>query len=112
MRPAPVRERAAIVRAGIEGLMSALDRDEHAETVNWYARRYGRYAAVDAHEELSDDEFTALILAADGFTSKQIASRTNVSARTAEARLERVRDKLGAVNRIHMVVRAMRAGLL
>lgn len=43
------------------------------------------------------------ILLSQGHTSKEIGQRLNISPRTVEVFIDKVRDKTGTRNRIHMV---------
>lgn len=51
-------------------------------------------------------------MAADGYSAKEIAQRVKIAPRTVEKHLDQARLKLGARNRVHMVTRAIHAGVL
>lgn len=61
---------------------------------------------------VSPGQLDALRMAANGFTSRQIAGRLGVSEQAVHLRLKAVAHALGARNRTHAVVVAARIGLL
>jgi DNA-binding CsgD family transcriptional regulator len=60
---------------------------------------------------LSKRELECLKLTADGLTSEEIATRLGLSVHTANQYLANTTQKLNAVNRMHAVAKALRAGL-
>jgi PAS domain S-box-containing protein len=58
--------------------------------------------------KLSDRERTVLLLAAEGFTDKEIAKHLNLSQRTVGTYWERIRQKLGQHPRSQLVARFVR----
>ena len=60
---------------------------------------------------LSKRELECLKLTADGLTSDEIACRLGLSVHTANQYLANTTQKLNAVNRMHAVAKALRAGL-
>jgi len=61
--------------------------------------------------KLSKRELECLKLTADGLTSDEIANRLGLSVHTANQYLANTAQKLNAVNRMHAVAKALRAGL-
>ena len=61
---------------------------------------------------LSNREFEILQLIMNGLTSKQIANNLGISYRTVEIHVGSIVAKLGASNKVHAVVIALRAGIL
>lgn len=57
-------------------------------------------------------EREVLRLAANGYTSKEIALQITIAHRTVERHIENARLKLGARNRAHLIGKALKAGLL
>jgi DNA-binding NarL/FixJ family response regulator len=68
--------------------------------------------AEDGREPLTPVELELLQLLAQGLTNKQISERTQWSVGTVKKYVQRLLDKLGAVDRTHAAVLAMRLGLL
>ncbi len=64
-----------------------------------------------AASPLSPRELECLRLTADGLTSDEIAARLGLSVHTANQYLSNTIAKLNAVNRMHAVAKALRAGL-
>lgn len=71
-----------------------------------------RPLASDALPNMSKREIECLRLTANGFTSEDIASSLGLSVHTANQYLTSSAQKLNAVNRIHAVAKALRAGLI
>ncbi|BBC29807.1 hypothetical protein SGFS_011010 [Streptomyces graminofaciens] len=69
-------------------------------------------AAGNRSEQLSPREREILLLAAHGMSDSEISASLSISPRTVGAHLSSIRDKLSAKNRTHLVVRALRAGVL
>jgi DNA-binding CsgD family transcriptional regulator len=65
-----------------------------------------------AGAQLTAREREVLRLAANGFTSKEIAQQIAIAHRTVERHIENARLKLGARNRAHLISKALKAGLL
>ncbi len=65
-----------------------------------------------AHTRLTVRESEVLRLAANGYTSKEIAQQITIAHRTVERHIENARLKLGARNRAHLISKALKAGLL
>lgn len=61
---------------------------------------------------MSKREIECLRLTANGFTSEEIAAALSLSVHTANQYLTSSSHKLNAVNRIHAVAKALRAGLI
>jgi len=68
-----------------------------------------RKPAVDL---LSPRELEVLKLVAKGFTSREIADRIGLSAKTVEGYRARIGDKLGTTSRADFIRHALQAGLL
>ena len=69
-----------------------------------------RRAVERAGEPLSDREIEILRLAAKGLSNKQIASQLCLSARTVQAHLGNIFNKLGVGSRTEAVLHAVRRG--
>jgi DNA-binding CsgD family transcriptional regulator len=74
-----------------------------------YAR--SRNSAEAGLPPLSKRELECLKLTADGLTSDEIACHLGLSVHTANQYLANTTQKLNAVNRMHAVAKALRAGL-
>ena len=61
---------------------------------------------------LTRREIEALKWSAEGKTTEEIGTALGISFETAKAHLDSARYKLGALNRVHAVTKAMRAGLI
>lgn len=61
---------------------------------------------------LTRRDVECLRLTADGLTSEQLAERLGLSVHTANQYISAVVDKLDAVNRMHAVAKALRAGII
>lgn len=61
---------------------------------------------------LSDREMEVLTFVAEGFTSKEVAEKLNVSKSTVDFHLENVYKKLKVRNRLQAVRVAVREGIL
>jgi DNA-binding CsgD family transcriptional regulator len=61
---------------------------------------------------MSKREIECLRLTANGLTSEEIAAELGLSVHTANQYLTSSAQKLNAVNRIHAVAKALRAGLI
>jgi DNA-binding CsgD family transcriptional regulator len=76
----------------------------------------GSPAVVSAYwnrsDRLSPREAEILLLAAHGMSDSEISAQLSISPRTVSAHMARIREKLRAKNRTHLVGRALRAGVL
>lgn len=63
-------------------------------------------------QELSPREFEVLSATAQGKSDKQIAYELGISTQTIKIHQARIREKLGANDRTHAVVKALFCGLL
>lgn len=70
-----------------------------------------RRSELPGTPKLSKRELECLKLTADGLTSEEIAARLGLSVHTANQYVSNTTQKLNAVNRIHAVAKALRAGL-
>lgn len=70
-----------------------------------------RFTAPSA-SNLSLREREVLVGVARGFTSREVAERLGLKAKTVETYRARLQDKLGATNRAALVAYAIRSGLL
>jgi DNA-binding NarL/FixJ family response regulator len=61
---------------------------------------------------LSARRRTILSLVAEGLSNREIAARTNLSALTVKGYIEEILEALGARNRVHAAVLAIRRGLI
>ena len=85
-----------------------------------HARCFGLFVDVARQRPLdsakqpamSKREIECLRLTANGFTSEEIAAALGLSVHTANQYLTSSAHKLNAVNRIHAVAKALRAGLI
>lgn len=64
------------------------------------------------HGNLTKRDIECLRLTADGLTSEQLAARLGLSVHTANQYVSAVVEKLDAVNRMHAVAKALRAGII
>lgn len=111
----------AAIDAGAEGYVTksiryadlvAAVREVHAggrplgETI---ARKLARR---DRDKPLTPRELEVLAKVRDGLTAVEIGERLAITARTARAHIEAVKEKLGAVNSAHAVARGFELGLL
>ena len=73
-----------------------------------------RIAAADrtGAPAISKREIECLRFAADGYTSEEIAGLLGLSIHTANQHLTNTVQKLGAMNRMHAVAKALRLGLI
>ncbi|KND26788.1 MULTISPECIES: response regulator transcription factor [Streptomyces] len=68
--------------------------------------------AVDSDGRLSARELEILLLAAHGMSDADMSRRLSISPRTVAAHMRSIREKLCAKNRTHLIVTALRAGIL
>jgi len=76
-----------------------------------YVQR-AKKASLDPYDTLTTREREVLQLAAEGYTSAEIASRLFISARTVETHRANLMHKLGLTNQIDLVRYALRRGIL
>ena len=108
-RPArPVEEAARELRA--EGARGALDRDA-VEAVLAAAGHRARPVRKGAPCGLTDREVEVLTLVARGFTTKEVASRLGISAKTADHHIQSVYGKIGVTTRAAAALFAAQTGL-
>lgn len=69
-------------------------------------------APDEAFTPLTDRETDVLRLVADGHGNKEIAAQLNVSVSTVKLHVQDILSKLGASDRTHAAVKALRQGLL
>ncbi|WP_215452175.1 response regulator transcription factor [Streptomyces sp. ATCC 21386] len=67
---------------------------------------------VDSSGRLSAREMEILLLAAHGMSDADMSRQLSISPRTVAAHMRSIREKLCAKNRTHLVVTALRAGIL
>jgi DNA-binding CsgD family transcriptional regulator len=120
------------VRGPINGLWALFSVTSNESEASWSARRYqlqrdivllahyvhqhayGLHAkdvAVDLNA-ITKREIEALELSADGMPVADIAISMRISAETVKTHLDSARYKLQAINRVHAVTKAIRAGLI
>lgn len=68
--------------------------------------------AVDSCGRLSARELEILLLAAHGMSDADMSNRLSISPRTVASHMCSIREKLSARNRTHLIVTALRAGIL
>ncbi len=91
------------------GLLSAEDRQAVGQ---WFARQYANESAAPGAPHLTPMEWRTLRLYAEGRSARLVAEQTNQSKRTVERNLNSIKDKMGAENRIQMIVKAVQWGML
>lgn len=97
----------------------AIDADEDT-LADVHARCHALFSTVaslrpidgDLNRRMSKRELECLKLTANGLTSEEIARELGLSVHTANQYLLNTTQKLNAVNRIHAVAKALRAGLI
>lgn len=67
---------------------------------------------VDSSGRLSARELEILLLAAHGMSDADMSRRLSISPRTVASHMRSLREKLCAKNRTHLIVTALRAGVL
>lgn len=72
---------------------------------------FNQYSLASA-PTLTRREIEILEYVTEGLSAKEVARCINISPRTVDRHIENVRLKLHAKNRTHMVVRAVKEGLL
>lgn len=96
----------------LDAVMDSLSPEQRPMLARAFVRKYAAEAAHDAAPRLTGVEWQVLRLTAEGFTSGQVGRRIGFAQRTVETRLDSIRKKMDAVNRVDMVVKAMRLGML
>jgi DNA-binding CsgD family transcriptional regulator len=61
---------------------------------------------------LTPREREVLLMLADGFSAKEVALKLNITSRTVESHIDKLRLKTRSRNRTHMVAQAIQLGLL
>jgi DNA-binding CsgD family transcriptional regulator len=61
---------------------------------------------------IRDKEVELLTLCADGFTTMEIANKLDISPRTVEAKLDRLREKLHAPHKPALIAKAFRLRII
>jgi DNA-binding NarL/FixJ family response regulator len=119
----------ACVRAGVQGyLLKDVPAEDLRRGVRALARGEGviapriaplvllavRQAEANAPSELllSGRRLAILRLVAEGWSNREIAAQANLSELTVKGYLEDILDTLGARNRVHAAVLAIRRGLI
>jgi DNA-binding NarL/FixJ family response regulator len=74
--------------------------------------RRGRQAPPQELEQLTDREREVMVLVAEGLSNDEIATRLVISPATAKTHVSRAMVKLGARDRVQLVVYAYEAGLI
>ncbi|WP_328507952.1 response regulator transcription factor [Streptomyces sp. NBC_00391] len=67
---------------------------------------------VDSSGRLSARELEILLLAAHGMSDADMSHQLSISPRTVASHMRSIREKLCAKNRTHLIVTALRAGIL
>lgn len=105
-------EGIAMALGVMDAVMDGLSTEDRPLVARAYVRKYAAEVALADAPGLSAAEWRVLRLTAEGLTTSQIGRRMNCAQRTAEQRVISIRRKLDAVNRVDMVVKAMRLGML
>jgi DNA-binding NarL/FixJ family response regulator len=109
------------IKAGASGyLLKSMLRKELVETIRSVhagRRRIAADIATEMAEHVTDDELTArecevLRLVAIGNANKEVAARMGISEETVKTHMKNVMTKLGARDRTHAVVVAMKRGII
>ncbi|WP_327348848.1 helix-turn-helix transcriptional regulator [Streptomyces europaeiscabiei] len=67
---------------------------------------------MHSDSRLSARELEILLLAAHGMSDADMSRRLSISPRTVASHMRSIREKLRAKNRTHLIVTALRAGIL
>ncbi|ATB41962.1 DNA-binding response regulator [Cystobacter fuscus] len=109
------------IKAGASGyLLKSMLRKELVETIRSVhagRRRIAADIATEMAEHVADDELTArecdvLRLVASGSANKEVAARMGISEETVKTHMKNVLTKLGAKDRTHAVVVALKRGII
>lgn len=79
---------------------------------NEFAKRMNSAGPETPDEALSEREKQVLVLAAEGLTNREIASRVNLSENTVKYHFKNILEKLHLRNRAQAVAYAVQSGLL
>ena len=80
--------------------------------VNFYSRPHSNSSQAFATRHLSEREIDVLKLVTEGQTNRQIAGVLLISEETVKKHIQGIISKLGAIDRTHAAVKAVRAGLV
>jgi len=83
-----------------------------AHAFNQKALEFEPDRVPEASQPLSPREVDAMTLLAMGYSRAQVAQTLNISEHTLRAYIESARFKLGAMNTVHAVARALSRGLI
>ncbi|MFY0579725.1 response regulator transcription factor [Cystobacter fuscus] len=109
------------IKAGASGyLLKSMLRKELVETIRSVhagRRRIAADIATEMAEHVADDELTArecdvLRLVARGSANKEVAALMGISEETVKTHMKNVLTKLGAKDRTHAVVVALKRGII
>jgi DNA-binding NarL/FixJ family response regulator len=109
------------LEAGARGyLMKDTARNELVQAIRavYKGRRYipseigGKLAENLPRSALSAREIEVLQLVAGGYRNKEIAFKLSISEATVNAHIKHILEKLGATDRVHAVVIALRRGFM
>ncbi|WP_257463241.1 response regulator [Archangium lipolyticum] len=109
------------IKAGASGyLLKSMLRKELVETIRSVhagRRRIAADIASEMAEHVADDELTArerdvLLHVAAGNANKEVAARMGISEETVKTHMKNVLTKLGAKDRTHAVVVALKRGII
>jgi DNA-binding NarL/FixJ family response regulator len=109
------------IKAGASGyLLKSMLRKELVETIRSVhagRRRIAADIATEMAEHVADDELTSrecdvLRLVAIGNANKEVAARMGISEETVKTHMKNVLTKLGARDRTHAVVVALKRGII
>ena len=109
------------IKAGATGyLLKSMLRKELVETIRSVhagRRKISADIASEMAEHMADDELTSrerdvLALVAAGNANKEVAARMGVSEETVKTHMKNVLTKLGARDRTHAVVVALKRGII
>jgi len=109
VEPDDLRDAVRVVAAGDALLSPSVTRRLISEFVSQPGRRRELPAAL---EELTEREREVMALVAAGLTNDEIAERLVISPATAKTHVSRILLKLGARDRVQLVVLAYESGLV
>lgn len=110
-RPAELVEAVRTVRTG-EAVVSPRITAKLIEVAVPHLSRPEGAAADDALAALTERERDVFLLAGRGLTNGEIAQALHLSESTVKAHFGRLLDKLGAANRVQVVIRAYELGVV
>lgn len=76
-----------------------------------YRHRY-RHSKPKPKLFLTDREHQILVLVASGLSDEEISQKLSISRRTTNKHMENLRVKMDAKNRIHVIIKSLKHGLL